>query len=207
MPSSGVVPSGHPLVGVGHACIASVSVVPACLPLSVPYFELPDCTLVVAVGHDEQPLPAMACADFRRAEYTRRNPVAHALKVAADRVEPEGQMAGDVLEENKSSSALPDDPCDVGPEVPRVIDSSTLASGRERLTRVARNDEIHDPAPLPTVECGEVTPDSRRSQECFLHARDQNCGRMSFPLHETDRASISACCEFNSEVKSPDPGT
>lgn len=164
-------------------------------------------SVVLAVGHDEQPLSAMACADFRRAEYTRRNPVAHALKVSADRVEPEGQMAGDVLEENKPSSALPDDPCDVWPEVPWVISPSTLASGRERLARVARNDEINDSTPLRTVEDGEVTPDSRRSQECFFHARDQNCCRMSFPLHVTDRASISACCKLNSEVESPDPGT
>jgi hypothetical protein len=41
-------------------------------------------------GHDEQSFPSMGRADFRRREYSRHNPVTHAVKIGADRIEAEG---------------------------------------------------------------------------------------------------------------------
>jgi hypothetical protein len=49
-------------------------------------FRVPIEFAASAVGHreDEQSLPPVRCPDFRRREYSCRNPVAHAVKIAAD---------------------------------------------------------------------------------------------------------------------------
>jgi len=45
---------------------------------------------VVAVGQREQSLSAVRCPDLSRREYSRRNPIAHCRKLAADLIESEG---------------------------------------------------------------------------------------------------------------------
>lgn len=115
-------------------------------------------------------------------------------------------MAGDVLEQNKSSSALPDDASHMRPEVARVVSAAATARGAERLARVARNDEIHRPTPCETVEGGEVRPDRSRIQGAVLHTRDQDAGGIDFPLHEAD-GSCRGTGESDAEVESTDPGT
>jgi hypothetical protein len=42
-----------------------------------------------ALRQDEQPLASVRSADFRRAEYSRRNPIAQARKAFADLIESE----------------------------------------------------------------------------------------------------------------------
>ena len=116
-------------------------------------------------------------------------------------------MAGDVLKKSPICPALVNDACDVGPEVPGVIHSSTSAGERERLARVARADEINCSTPASAVEGSQVGPYRSRSQEVFFHARCQYRSRMSFPLHETDCASPSSGGEVDSEVEPANPGT
>ena len=62
----------------------------------------------VGVGQNEQPLSEVRPADFRRRDDARCNAIAHALKVAGDVLEAEGQMAGDVLEEAPGRRDLSD---------------------------------------------------------------------------------------------------
>jgi hypothetical protein len=144
--------------------------------------------------------------NLARAEYSCRNCEVHLPKFSADLSETKVEMAGNVLKKSPSCSTLSNDPRYLGPEVPGVIRSTTLASETERLARVSCNDAIHSATPCPTVEGVQVTPDRSRSQELFLHARDQDRGCMEFPLHETDGVG-SGAGEPNSQVEPPNPGT
>ena len=114
-------------------------------------------------------------------------------------------MAGDVLEENKSSPAFPDDASHMRPEVARVVSAAATACGAERLARVSRNDEIHASTPRCAVEGGEVRPDRSLIHGAVLHTRDQDGGRVGFPLHETD-GSCRGAGESDAEVESADAG-
>jgi len=116
-------------------------------------------------------------------------------------------MAGDVLEKNESCLGLSADSGDVGPEVAWVVGAGSAAGDGEGLARVARSDAIHHSTPRPTVKGCEVIPDRRWSQASLFHARCQNCGRMRFPLHKTDRLSCSACGKVKGEVEAANPGT
>jgi len=114
-------------------------------------------------------------------------------------------MAGDVLENNESWSALADDAGDVGPQVAIILNAAAQSSIRERLARVARSDEIHDSTPRSTVEGGKVAPDRSLIQARLRHARRQNRGCMSFALDVTDRA-ITWNCSGEGKVEPADTG-
>lgn len=115
-------------------------------------------------------------------------------------------MAGDVLEENKSGSALADDASHLRPEVARVVSAAATPCGAERLARVARDDEIHASTPRCAVEGVQVIPDRSLIQGAVLHTRCQDAGRVEFPLHEAD-GSCLGIGESDSEVESTNPGT
>jgi hypothetical protein len=67
------------------------------------------------VCQDEQPLPFVACADLRRLEQSRLNPVAHSSEVVSDLLKPENKVAGDVLQEHEWGFNLANDSSDVRP--------------------------------------------------------------------------------------------
>jgi len=115
-------------------------------------------------------------------------------------------MAGDVLNENKSRFALIGDASHMRPEVARVLSASATTGVAERLARVSRNDEIHEAAPLSTVEGGEVRPDRSLIQGALLHTRDQYRSGIEFPLHEAD-GSCRGEGESDAEIEAPDSGT
>ncbi len=150
-------------IGVGQERIASVSIVPVCDlsgPVVVLAFAEERESLVQAVGQtcgqDKESLTAMRRPDVRSSEQKARAPVAHAFKVALDGVEPEGNMAGDVLEEDQRGVRLGDDASHGGPEVPLVGGSAALAGERERLTRIARHDEVHCATEEPAWEAVHI---------------------------------------------------
>jgi hypothetical protein len=120
--------------------------------------------MVVAVGQCEQPFAPVRRTNLGRREYSRRNAETHSAKLVADFTEPEGQMAGDVLEKSEVCAALVEDAADMRPEMARIVRAASLAGVAERLARIARSDAIHDSAPRFTVEGGEVRPDRSWSQ-------------------------------------------
>ncbi len=81
----------------------------------------------LACGEDEQPLPPVGRADFRRREEACRKAVAHADQSAGDFGEAEAEMMGDILEEDEGRLDLADDAGDMRPEVARVIRAPALA--------------------------------------------------------------------------------
>jgi hypothetical protein len=152
-------------------------------------------SVAFGVGHtdDEDPLSAMRSADFLRSPECRRSSVAHALQLADDIRCSGSKMTGDVLDADEPGLKDADDVGDVGPEVSLVLVGSLLPGDRERLTRDAAKDAVHEASPRASVEGSEVTPDRRCVQPPFFHAADQYAGRIGFPLDVTDRASSEAC--------------
>ena len=89
------------------------------------------------MGQDEDAQPLVRRADFCRAEQTRRRRVAHAPKLLQDGFEAEGDVPGDVLEEDPFGTAFPDNPGDVGPQVAGIGGTPALSSGAEGLAGVS----------------------------------------------------------------------
>jgi hypothetical protein len=159
----------------------------------------------LADGEDEQPLALVGRADFRRREEACRKAVAHADQSSGDFGEAEAEMMGDVLEEHEGRLDLADDPRNVRPEVARIVRAPALARDGERLTRVARSDDVHRAAPRAAVEGGNVVPDRRRIQGRVFHPRHEDGRGVGVPLDMTHSA-ISGACKVQPEVESAGAG-
>jgi hypothetical protein len=81
------------------------------------------------------------------------------LKLSGDPLETVGQMAGDVLDENKGRSAFANNAGDLGPEVAGVVFSTALAGDAEPLAGISRSDDIHRSTPRCAVEGSHIIPD------------------------------------------------
>lgn len=139
----------------------------------------------------------MGRADFLRAKESRREAIAHCLKLSGDIKESESKMGVHVFEEDLVGLDFPDDARDVRPEVARVFVGELLAGATERLARVARAEDIDLFAIRPPVECFKVAPNVCRSQGAVLKTRNQLAGCSDFPFHVHSRANLS-----ESELKS-----
>jgi hypothetical protein len=89
------------------------------------------------VGQDEDPHALVRRADFCRAEQARRRRVAHVPKLSQHGLKTEGDVTGDVLNEDPFGAAFPDDPGNLGPEVAGVVGPTAFASGAEGLAGVS----------------------------------------------------------------------
>lgn len=105
-----------------------------------------------------------------------------------DKVEPEREMAADVLEEQPLGADLDENAPDVGPHVPVVSGAEPLACGAEGLARVASRDAIHCATPASAVEGGNVVPDRRPIQARVFHPGHERGRSVGFPLNETHSA-------------------
>jgi hypothetical protein len=152
----------------------------------------------------------MRPAEVFHAEHTRRNRVAQALKVSGDDIETGGQMVADVLEEDERRSAFFDDSSDVRPEILLAVVSPPAPSDRERLTRVPRQQDIHDSTPAVAVEVGKVRPDRRSIHPLAFHPRHERGCAKGFPLNVTYGSKVHAelCAgELDAEVEASDTRT
>ena len=98
------------------------------------------------MGQDEDAHALVRRANFCRAEQTRRRRVAHCPKLSQDGFKAEGDMPGDVFEEDPLWAALVDDAGDVGPEVAGIIGATPFSGGAEGLAGVACEDGIEGAA-------------------------------------------------------------
>jgi len=71
-------------------------------------------------------------------------------------------------------------------------------------TGEAANDSVHSAIKRAAVKGSNVGPDRSLAQAAVFHTRRQDCGRWSFPLHETDSASAWNCASHGS-VEHPGP--
>jgi hypothetical protein len=101
---------------------------------------------------EEEALPDVGEAEFRRREKSCFNIVAHFLKIARDLTESDVNVIGHVLEEGELGVALLDEVPDGGPEVTGVLLPLDFPGAGEGLARVASSDAIHDSTPRTAVE-------------------------------------------------------
>jgi hypothetical protein len=159
-----------------------------------------------ADGEDEQPLPLVGRADFRRREEACRKAVAHADQSAGDFGEAEAEMMGDILEEDEGRFDLADDAGDMRPEVAWVVGTPAFAGDGERLARIARSDDVHRAAPRAAVEGGNIVPDNSLIQGRVFHPRHESgCGE-GFPF-DMAHSTISGDGDGKPEVEAACAGT
>lgn len=70
------------------------------------------------------------------------------------------------------------------------LDSGLSPCNAEVLAGEPANESSHAATEESAWEGGNVRPDRRVLQPSVFHASRQDCGRRSFPLHETDTASL-----------------
>ncbi len=152
----------------------------------------------------------MRRADFCRAEQARRRRVAHAPKFSQDGFEAEGDMPGDVFEENPFGAAFPDDSGDVRPEVPGIVGTAALSGGAERLAGISGEDDVEGPGEDPRIETAQIVPDWRWSEVSRALGGDEDRSgpvlpfdkgagvKSGFGEHEAQIKASAACAEGQS---------
>ncbi len=177
--------------------------------MAEPERPVPECWLI-AVGHDEDAGPLVRRTDFCRREQTRRRRVTHAPKVSQDGLEAEGDVAGDIFEENPLGAAFGDDAGDLWPEMPGIIGTTAFSRSAEGLARIPGEDGIERPAEGPGIEGSQIIPDRRRGEiPCALGCDEDGAGPVlpfdegagvvsGFGQHEAQIKTSAACAEGQS---------
>src|SRR5690606_12397423 len=124
--------------------------------------------------------------------------------------EAEGDVPGDVFEEDPPWAALVDNACDVWPKVPGVIGTLAFASGAEGLAGVTCEDDVEGTAEGPGIETAEIVPDRGRGEIPAALGGDEDGTRPILPLdkgagviagfgeHEAQIQASAACAEGQS---------
>jgi len=162
------------------------------------------------VGQDEDAQPLVRRADFCRAEQTRRRREAHAPKLSEDGFKAEGDVTGDVFEEDPLWVALADDAGDIGPEVPRIIGAAALSGSTEGLAGISGEDDVEGAAKRTGIEAAKIIPDRCRGEiPCALGGDEDGAGPVlpfdesarveaGFGKHEAQIQASAACAEGQS---------
>ena len=152
----------------------------------------------------------MRRADFSRAEQACRRRIAHAPKLLQDGFKTEGDVTGDVLEEDPFGAAFPDDAGDLWPEVAGIIGAAAFACGAEGLTGVSCQHSVEGPAVGACVKAAQVIPDWCGGEipcalGCDEHRPwpvfpfDESAGVIAgFGEHEAQIQTSAACAEGQS---------
>ncbi len=110
-------------------------------------------------------------------------------------------MPLDVFEKADERLSFVSDPSDFGPKVPRIVLTSAAASGAERLTRVARSDDLHEATPRLAVEGTKVTPDRRLIQGRVFHPCHESGRSVAFPLNVTNSSQLFCKYDFKCDAQ------
>ena len=162
------------------------------------------------MGQDEDAQPLVRRADFCRAEQARRRRVAHAPKLSQHGFKPEGDVTGDVFEEDPFRPAFPDDAGDLGPEMAGIVGTAALSGCAERLTGISGEDDVESTTVGPGIEAAEIIPDWGGCKGSGALGGDENGSRICLPLdkgagveagfgeHEAQIQASAACAEGQS---------
>ena len=162
------------------------------------------------MGQDNDAQPLVRRANFCRAEETRRRRVAQTPKLSQDGFEAEGDVTGDVFEEDPFGTAFADNPGDIGPEVPRIIGAAALSGSTEGLAGISGEDDVEGAAEDPGVEAAQIVPDWGRGEiPCALGSDEDSAGPVLpfdkgacviswFGEHEAQIQASAACAEGQS---------
>ena len=159
------------------------------------------------MGQDEDAQPLVRRADLCRAEQARRRRVAHAPKLSQHGFKAEGDVTGDVFEEDPFGGTFPDDAGDFRPEVAGIIGTTALASGAEGLARISGEDDVERPAEGSSIKTAQIVPDRGWGEITSALGRDEDAAGPIFPLdegagvkpgfgeHEAQIKASAACAE------------
>ena len=136
------------------------------------------------MGQDEDAQPLVRRADFCRREQARRRRVAQSPKLSQDGFKAEGDVTGDVFEEDPFRAAFADDACDVGPEVARVVGATALSCRAEGLAGISGENDVEGAAKAPGIEAAEIIPDRGRGEIPDALGGDDDRARPGLPLDE-----------------------
>ena len=104
------------------------------------------------MGQDEDAHPLVRRADFCRREQARRRRVAHAPKLSEHGFKAEGDVTGDVFEEDPFGGTFPHDAGDFGPEVARIVCTAAFSGRAEGLAGISGEDDVEGTAEGPGIE-------------------------------------------------------
>ena len=137
------------------------------------------------MGQDEDPQPLVRRADFCRREQARRRRVAHAPKFSQHGFKAKGDVPSDVFEEDPFRGTFPDNPGDLGPEVPGVVGTLAFPSGTEGLAGISGEDDVESAAKRPGIEAAQIIPDWRQGEIPRALGGDEDFAGIAFPLDES----------------------
>jgi hypothetical protein len=162
------------------------------------------------VGQDEDAQPLMRRANFCRAEQTRRRRVTQIPKLSQDGLKAEGNVTGDVFEEDPFGSAFADDAGNIWPEVAGITGTAAFSGGTEGLAGISREDDVEGTAKGPGIEAAQVVPDRCRGEiPCALGCNEDSSGPVlpfdkgagveaGLGQHEAQIQASAACAEGQS---------
>ena len=152
----------------------------------------------------------MRRADLCRREQARRRRVAHVPKLSQDGLEAEGDVTGDVFEEDPFRAAFVDDAGDIGPEVAGIVGAAALSRRAEGLAGIACEDGIECVTKGAGVEAAKVGPDRGWGEVSGCLRGNEDGARPVLPFdegagviagfgeHEAQIKASAACAEGES---------
>jgi hypothetical protein len=132
----------------------------------------------------------MRCANFSRAEQARRRRVAHVPKLSQHGFKPEGDVPGDVFEEDPLGSVFTDGAGNLGPEVAWIVGTAAFSGGAEGLAGISGQHCVEGTPERPGFEAAQIIPDWCWGEiPCALGCNEDGA-RPILPLNE--RAGVIA---------------
>lgn len=154
------------------------------------------------MGQEEESVSLVRRANIGRSHTTPLDREPDGGKVGKDLGEPKRKVSSHVLAEEERRVGLLENPVDLGPEVPLVVDSGAESGRAERLARVSTSDEIHCATPRAAVEGSEIVPDRSAIQRRLRHPFHEACCGESVPLDHAHGAAPSG----QAEIEATDAG-
>lgn len=142
----------------------------------------------------------MRRADLCRREQACRRRVAQSPKLSQDGFEAEGDVPGDVFEEDPFGVAFANDAGDVGPEVTGIVGTAAFPGRAEGLARVACEDGIESTAEGTGIEAAQIGPDRGRGEVACALGDDEDGARPVLPFDE-GAGVIAGLGEHEAQIK------
>ena len=142
----------------------------------------------------------MRRADLCRREQACRRRVAQSPKLSQDGLEAEGDVPGDVFEEDPFRAAFPDDAGDVGPEMAGIVGATALSGRAEGLAGIACGDGIEGATDRAGVEAAKVGPDRGWGEVSGCLRGNEDGARPVLPFDE-GAGVIAGLSEHEAQIK------
>ena len=153
------------------------------------------------MGQDEDAQPLVRRANFCRAEQTRRRRVAQTPKFSQDGFKAEGDVPGDVFEEDPCGAAFADDAGDIWPEVAGVVGTLAFSGRAEGLAGISSEDGIEGTAKGLRIKAAQIVPDRGRGEVSCALGGNEDGARPVLPLDE-GAGVISGFGEHDAQIQS-----